>query len=135
MAGPRPHGECVNGTSVVGGAVGRPGMGQKQERGEVNICGQFTNSPPTSLRAQVEKIRAEPCGICPYKPVWTGWDPSQPVLFPQTQGSSSHLGLAGHRTGPNTPLLGILLWTDGNPHSQGPLRSPCRHHSTLSLKP
>lgn len=34
MAGPRPHGECVDGASIVGGAVGRPGMGE-QERGRL----------------------------------------------------------------------------------------------------
>lgn len=36
MAGPRPHGECVDGASIVGAAVGRPGG--KQKTGEVIIC-------------------------------------------------------------------------------------------------
>lgn len=55
MAGPRPHGECIDGASIVGGSVGRPGEGE-QERGEVNICSWLTNSPPISFRAREGKI-------------------------------------------------------------------------------
>lgn len=50
MVGPRPHGECVDGASVVGVAVGRPGG--EQERDEVNIW--LTNTPSISPRAQEE---------------------------------------------------------------------------------
>lgn len=54
MASPRPHGECVDGASIVGVAVGRPGGEQKT--GEVIICSSLTNSPPIFPRAGEEKI-------------------------------------------------------------------------------
>lgn len=54
MAGPRPHGECVDGASIVGVAVGRPGGEQKTC--EVIICSWLTNSPPIFPRAGEEKM-------------------------------------------------------------------------------
>lgn len=77
MAGPRPHGECVDGASIVGAAVGRPGG--KQKAGEVIICSWLTNSPPIFPRTREEKM-------------WL----SAMVSAPQAQGSSTPGGTRVH---------------------------------------
>lgn len=93
MAGPRPHGECVDGASIVGAAVGRPGG--KQKTGEVIICSWLTNSPPIFPRTREEKMWLTQCyGFCSTSPglINPRWDQSPLVLIHRTQGSPSRLG-------------------------------------------
>lgn len=91
MAGPRPHGERVDGASIVGGAAGRPGGQQK--RNEVSLCSWLANSPPLSP-GQRGKDAAQRYGICPMSPGLIQPRPPAPVralvateyyLIPSTQ--------------------------------------------------
>lgn len=95
MAGPRPHSERVDGASIVGGIVGRPG--NRKERREVNICSWLTSK----LSHLPQGTRGR-CGsglwYLPHKSWCTGWDPSLPVLHHQTQGSPICQGPAGQST-------------------------------------
>lgn len=95
MAGPRPHSERVDGASIVGGIVGRPG--NRKERREVNICSWLTSSSPISPKAQEEEV-AQGYGICHTSPGAQGGTPSLPVLHHQTQGSPICRGPAGQST-------------------------------------
>lgn len=62
LAGSGPHGECVDGASIVGVAVGSPGG--EQERDGVIICIWLTHTPPFSPRAQ-EDGWGSALRICP----------------------------------------------------------------------
>ena len=127
MPGPGPHGECVDGASIVGVAVGRPGG--EQERDEVNIW--LTNTASISPRAQRNGAAPQAQGLPPPE-----WDPS--IDSPDT-GLPSCLGPDArvHASYPSAqnPSLLAWLWThlcDGK--SQHPRTTQVSPHPILGLQ-
>lgn len=136
MAGPRPHGERVDGASIVGGAAGRPGGEQK--RNEVSLGSWLANSPPLYPQDIEEKMPLSVLVSAPTSPGLYQPRPPAPgqalvaIVLPNSFSSE-----------PGAPSLAPDLLCGGEIGSQGPLRPPSTPHSaealglhpTLSLKP
>lgn len=125
MAGPRPHGERVDGAPIVGGAAGRPGGEQKRK--EVSLCSWLANSLPLSPGHGGEDA-AQRHGLCPTSPGLHQPRPPPPV---QALVATEHYLIPFTQK----PWLLARLWISCVVGKSAPGTTQISLHPTLGLKP